>query len=57
LQRAEASMASATRSRWSAGVPSQLSLARARLKWRWGSYSQVKPTPPWIWMLSAAHLK
>ena len=36
----------AIRSRWKLGLPSQFSLARALLKCRWGSYSQVKPTPP-----------
>jgi len=29
----------------------------ARLKYRWAGCSQVKPIPPWIWMVSAAAWK
>src|SRR5690606_27205145 len=50
-------IAPAIRSRCQAGVPSQASIERARLRWRCTSYSQVKPTPPWIWSASAAQRK
>jgi len=50
-------IALAIRSRCHAGVPSHASIERARLRWRCTSYSQVKPTPPWIWSASAAQRK
>src|SRR5690606_31994298 len=50
-------IAAAIRSRCHDGVPSQASIERARLRWRCTSYSQVKPTPPWICSASAAQRK
>ena len=47
----------AKRSRCQAPFPKNCSDALARLKYKCTSYSQVKPTPPWIWMASPAFLK
>ena len=41
-------------SRCQSGSPRKTSLAFARLKKRCTSCSQVKPSPPWIWIASAA---
>src|SRR5438445_24747 len=50
-------MRSSSRSRWNVPSPRNCCPDAARLKYRWASCSQVKPTPPWIWMFSAAAKK
>src|SRR5439155_18994912 len=53
----QSSSARAMRSRHCVALPSQWPAACARLKYRCGSYSQVKPTPPCSWMASCAQKK
>src|SRR5271166_2116216 len=44
----------AARSRRFSARPTATALAQARRSSRWAGCSQVKPTPPWIWIVASA---